>query len=241
MTKQLIDWKIYCWIPSDAYAQTYEDNVLLNNTEAPGTLFDISLGPTEDKQGRYFSPNMATLKIIKQYHPTRLPVPKETIQAVEKYAKKQEMKNWLDFFDRNKNLIPNNNESNNSDSTETSDLENENNFNTSIDINENEGSDSNDDRIPQLMSRDNILDSSYSDDNIKMPQCLTREFDTKSDSDRTKIGSKRISITLCRHTQKTHKTHKIKNIWTTQEDRLQELCNKIICKLTMIKFQGLNQ
>ena len=90
MIKQLIDYKIYCQIPFGAYTQTHEDNAPLNDTEAPRTLSAISLGLTGNKQGRYFFLNMTTLKVVKGYHFTELPVPREIIRAVENTARDRE-------------------------------------------------------------------------------------------------------------------------------------------------------
>ena len=182
---------------------------------------------------------MTTLKVIKRYHFTELPVPKEIRRAVEKYARRQGMKRRLDFFDRYKNLIPENRESEDSDSEDeeipqliSRDSESnssDNDSNSSSDTSEN-GLNSSDAEILPLLTRGDESDSSISDDNISLSQ----------KNHNTTKRSKRTSITLRKKTQNKHKTHNDKNVRATQEDRLQEIRNNIIFKPTMVKSEDLN-
>ena len=56
ITKQFIDYKMYCWIPFGAYTLTHNYNIPLNDTESPRILSAISLVSQEiNKDNTSFS------------------------------------------------------------------------------------------------------------------------------------------------------------------------------------------
>ena len=95
------------------YVQTHEE---YDNSLNPRTIGALALRPTGNVQGGYFFLSLTTGKVINHMCWTRIPMPKEVIDRVERMARQEHVGTTLLFEDRDHNEIIDLDDTDNDDS-----------------------------------------------------------------------------------------------------------------------------
>ena len=102
LTGLTMNYHRHCRLEFGEYVQTHEEH---DNSLNPRTVGALALRPTGNVQGGYFFFSLTTGKVINRMRWTRIPMPKEVIDRVERMARQEHAGTTLLFEDRNHNEI----------------------------------------------------------------------------------------------------------------------------------------
>ena len=102
LTGLTMNYHRHCRLEFGEYVQTHEEH---DNSLNPRTIGALALHPTGNVQGGYFFLSLTTGKVINHMRWTRIPMPKEVIDWVERMARQEHAGTTLLFEDRDHNEI----------------------------------------------------------------------------------------------------------------------------------------
>ena len=102
LTGLTMNYHRHCCLEFGEYVQTHEEN---DNSLHPHTIGALALGPTGNVQGGYFFLSLTTGKVINCMSWTRIPMPKEVIDHVERMACQEPVGTTLLLEDQDHNEI----------------------------------------------------------------------------------------------------------------------------------------
>ena len=102
LTGLTMNYHRHCRLEFREYVQTHEEH---DNSLNPRTIGALALHPTGNVQGGYFFLSLTTGKVINRMCWTRIPMPKEVIDQVERMARQEHVGLTLLFEDRHHNEI----------------------------------------------------------------------------------------------------------------------------------------
>ena len=122
LTGLTMNYHHHCRLEFGEYVQTHEEH---DNSLNPCTIGALALRPTGNVQGGYFFLSLTTGKVINRMRWTRIPMPKEVIDRVERMARQEHAGTTLLFEDRDHNEIIDLDDSNDDDSAYEPNAEND--------------------------------------------------------------------------------------------------------------------
>ena len=102
LTGLTMNYHRHCRLEFGEYVQTHEEH---DNSLNPRTIGALALHPTGNVQGGYFFLSLSMGKVINRMRWTRIPMPKEVIDQVERMAHQEHAGTTLLFEDRDHNEI----------------------------------------------------------------------------------------------------------------------------------------
>ena len=108
-----MNYNRHCRLEFGEYIQTHEEH---DNSLNPRTIGALALCPIGNVQGGYFFLSLTTGKVINRMRWTRIPMPKEVIDQVERMAHQEHVGTTLLFEDQDHNEIINLDDMDNDDS-----------------------------------------------------------------------------------------------------------------------------
>ena len=102
LTGLTMNYHRHCRVEFGEYVQTHEEH---DNSLNPRTIGALALRPTGNIQGGYFFLSLSMGKVINRMRWTRIPMPKEVIDRVERMACQEHAGTTLLFEDRDHNEI----------------------------------------------------------------------------------------------------------------------------------------
>ena len=194
------------------YVQTHEEH---DNSLNPRTIGALALHPTGNVQGGYFFLSLTTGKVINHMRWTRIPMPKEVIDQVERMACQEHVGLTLLFEDRDHNEIidlddtddddsayePNDNNENDGDDDDDDDNDEDDDDNNNILINQpNEGHND-----PGILGAQNAQQDN-NEENNNDNDIVNDNGGHDNDGDATAIHTTRMTMSLWSRLIRT-KTH----------------------------------
>ena len=104
LTGLTMNYNRHCRLEFGEYIQTHEEH---DNSLNPRTIGALALRPIGNVQGGYFFLSLTTGKVINRMRWTRIPMPKEVIDQVERMAHQEHVGTTLLFEDQDHNEIIN--------------------------------------------------------------------------------------------------------------------------------------
>ena len=114
LTGLTMNYHRHCRLEFGEYVQTHEEH---DNSLNPRTIGALALRPTGNVQGGYFFLSLTTGKVINRMRWTRIPMPQDVIDRVERMARQEHAGTTLLFEDRDHNEIIDLDDSDDNDST----------------------------------------------------------------------------------------------------------------------------
>ena len=102
LTGLMMNYHRHCRLEFGEYVQTHEEH---DNSLNPRTIGALALRPTGNVQGGYSFLSLTTGKVINHMRWTRIPMPQEVIDRVERMARQEHAGTTLLFEDRNHNEV----------------------------------------------------------------------------------------------------------------------------------------
>ena len=102
VTGEQIDYNRHCRFKFGEYVQCHEEH---ENSMAPRTIGALALRPTGNRQGSFYFLNLASGRVISRNHATKLPIPQEAIDRINKLATAQAAQPGLAFGNRDNRVL----------------------------------------------------------------------------------------------------------------------------------------